>query len=141
MNYGVSSSGAISYNVHNCWDAFGYNYTWNSSLARQNIINSLVDSIPVYMRGWATNVGGHAWVVDGSHFGTVVIAQGEPGTAPLTQTYLLVHCNWGWNGYEDGYFVLGAFERKFTSFTTYEDGHIAFNDLNSTFTNVHPIIP
>lgn len=38
-------------------------------------------------------------------------------------------------------FMLLLMNFYFPSFTTYEDGHIAYNNLNTTFTNVHPIIP
>lgn len=42
--------------------------------------------------------GGHAWVYDG------YVSASSGGT-----TSNLLHCNWGWGGYQDGYYISGAF--------------------------------
>ena len=52
-----------------------------------NIYNELTSNRPVYYTGSNSMLGGHAFVVDGYKDG-------------------LFHINWGWNGDEDGYFLL-----------------------------------
>lgn len=139
--YGVGQSGAYSSHVYFCLGMFDYNYIQTNGLNRERILNSLLNNRPLYISGYYYENGypiGHAWVIDGSHYGYVEI----PGSTPYnssTQTYFLAHCNWGWKGKDNGYYVLGAFERKFVTFTTYEDGHYPFNTGIVTYTNVYPI--
>lgn len=61
---------------------------YNSSEWLQMIKESLADGYPVYYCGDDINQGGHAFVLDGYD---------QKG---------LVHADWGWNGYNNGYYEL-----------------------------------
>ena len=56
--------------------------------------------------------GGHAWVVDGwMERSRTMIRRGSDGWEVVvkTESQQLVHCNWGWNSWYDGYFHSGSF--------------------------------
>lgn len=133
MSYGVGSSGDFSMAVADWWDANDYLYNSYSNLTDTVVLNSLAHSRPVYIRGSNPNGGGHAWVIDGS---CTSISE-DPFGNPIG-IYRLVHCNWGWNGYDDGYFIYGAFENKFVS-GQLENGHIGYNISNNGYSNVRPM--
>ena len=68
--------------------------------------------LPVIMRAAKHNhhSTGHMWLLDGwlTQQRTVSkLLQGK--MTHYTETRELVHCNWGWGGYGDGYFVPGYF--------------------------------
>lgn len=73
-----------------------------------NIVNAIKGGNPVYARGnsgkkkvlgirvgWK---GGHAWVYDG-----MLTASKD------NKTSTFIHCNWGWNGRNNGYYISKAF--------------------------------
>lgn len=73
-----------------------------------------------YIGGYDINdEGGHAWVIDGGRrIGKIVTVSG-PGTIgidgkehPYVNDYTTYyyHFNWGWNGTDNGYFVMGVFD-------------------------------
>ena len=73
-------------------------------------------SKPVYIRG--SNMGnssGHAWIIDGylNCERDVVITETSGYNPPVTYTRreqgTMLHCNWGWQGTGDGYFLPGIF--------------------------------
>ena len=145
MDYGVSVSTAFDSDVSSCWYEFDYYYTWHNTSPSFDTVNSdLQAGLPVYCRGTAGGVGSHAWVIDGSSVlrGFVRIF-GPSGT----QTELLeiqhisfVHCNWGWNGYNNGYFIYGAFENKDDgNYGTYTNSSFyPFNQNIKSYTGVQP---
>lgn len=104
---GVDSDDAIEYmqNVgHNVSDLDDYDVN--------NVVNSLKSGNKiVYMRGYARYyhvglvfrkyVDGHAWVVDG------YINEVKNNK----QSYYL-HCNWGWGGIKNGYFLNNVFNAE-----------------------------
>lgn len=57
--------------------------------------------------------GGHAWLVDGylnqERTRKVIDRSTNETISSSKETRLLVHCNWGWGGYRDGYFYPGVF--------------------------------
>ncbi len=78
-----------------------------------DVVNHLRSNHVVFMSGYGRYyhvglvfrkyVDGHAWVVDG------FLDRYEAGNR-----YIYLHCNWGWNGYKNGYFyskVLNAEEK------------------------------
>ena len=87
-----------------------------AAIANYTTASFLLDRIKdgvVYMRGSTTpNSGGHAWVADGGlRVGTVRThvdyGMGLDGSDVVTVTEnleMLVHFNWGWGGYGNGYF-------------------------------------
>lgn len=73
-----------------------------------NIIDAIKSGYPVFASGYSGKKrflgirvgykGGHAWVYDG-----LIVATKD------NKTYNLVHCNWGWGGYKNGYYLSKAF--------------------------------
>jgi hypothetical protein len=87
-----------------------------------NIINYNTDQIVaalnnnklIFTRGQSssTSISGHVWVIDGYLVRTrQVYPLVPPGQVAYyyDETQTLVHCNWGWDGNKNGYFVSGAF--------------------------------
>lgn len=67
---------------------------------------------PVIMSAYVHNhhTKGHYWLLDGwlrQIRDVTTYDQGKTSTS--TQTRNLIHCNWGWSGYGDGYFAAGYF--------------------------------
>ncbi len=104
MSYSPSESGAwvITADDKICAQAsyvnyFGYNPKTIQGLKRKNysdsawmamIKNELNNNRVVQYAGWDSVYGGHTWVCDGYD----------------TRNYL--HMNWGWSGYDNGYYEL-----------------------------------
>ena len=104
---------------------------------------------PVYMRGAREYIlngevkrSGHAWVVDGVAIKSVNISCFNPsgelaGTEKIYQK--LVHCNWGWNGRNNGYFIIGAFENSYNlGDDTSLAGFRPYNIKNYVYRNIYP---
>ena len=92
-NYTLSLPGAVKIGLEN----LGYNdviqqqKTSLTSSQIQSIKNMLEANTPVVMRGWTllSPTEGHFWIVDGIRMNS-------------NQTH--IHCNWGWGGYNNGWF-------------------------------------
>lgn len=144
MNYGVNGSSAYFSNTSNCWINFGYTYQNNDSLT-VDIIESLKMDLPVYIRGTRYDDNGaphgHAWVIDGSYRGLVRELVISPNGIPKYKhkNYNFVHCNWGWDGNNNGFFLFGEFNKKynFSNFSI-EDGYRAYNYFNKNTTYIAP---
>ena len=73
--------------------------------------------------------GGHAWVVDGYI---------DYVTGWRSEEHLYLHCNWGWNGNCNGYFLDGVFNTDTSP--SYEDNvsstrsHYRYQLKYATFT-------
>lgn len=123
MSYGESSSSASSsYIPQEVLRQYGYSCT-NLVNFNQNTIVSEIDSRrPIYIRGEGSS-GGHAWIVDGYKILTdgyyrnvtdyytftptqyVQVGQ-RVDNFPSSYKYstLYPHCNWGWDGQNNGFF-------------------------------------
>jgi PKD repeat protein len=112
MNYGPASSGAFPTVVRDAMvNNFGYqtgaNFKWQapySTAAWESMLKADLDnSKPVFYCGYEPfpGQGGHAWVIDGY--------QGSSNNH--------FHCNWGWNGYQNGYFYLSGLIAGGNNFT------------------------
>lgn len=116
MNYGVNGSSASSSNVGNCFDTFNYFYQWNTAPTFGAVDSTLIGGMPVYFRGQSSSEG-HAWVIDGSAVRSAYVQElgpgGYTGGSLLVAYDPLVHCNWGWNGNMNGFFLYGAFESRY----------------------------
>ena len=82
---------------------------------------------------------GHAWVVDG------VAIKGFPQMVlddhpHVYMTYQnLIHCNWGWSGNCNGYFIIGAFDKLYNlDDLTYIGGQRAYNSYIWTYRHIYP---
>ena len=87
-------------------DSIGDDSTWTRML-----VQSLIDSMPIYYAGWARNnseaghsaTSGHGFIIDGCY------------AAPGEQT--LFHLNWGWGGSYNANFALDALTPGGSDFT------------------------
>lgn len=95
-----------------------------------------------YMQGFDENgAGGHAWVIDGGRRTGKIVRVSGPGTIgadgqehPYERDYttFYYHLNWGWNGTDNGYFVMGVFD---TSKGTESPGGISHKAPNMSRAN------
>lgn len=100
MDYGIDASGAFSRDAGKAlMDRFGYDQNM-SMLHRLNFTEEgwhnfvqaeLRAGRPIYCSGVTPTYAGHAFLMDG--------CQQTDGQA-------YYHINWGWNGYQDGYFLI-----------------------------------
>lgn len=132
MQYSVLESGAPSANVPRTFRAYGYqssdlcDYNW------ETIKSEIYDRKPIYVRancikveettprflfwGGKTSVsyrGGHAWVLDGirtiKRKVTHIDRYYKHVIGTSYETKELVHCNFGWGGKDNGYYLSKAF--------------------------------
>ena len=123
MRYGVAGSGAVPDAIP--WalrNYFGYsnelsliyksNYNDDDWLA---LMKTCLDvGRPIYYCGWDANYGyGHGFVCDGYDANN------------------LLHFNWGWSGYHNGYYSINAMN----------PGNNAFTANNMAIINIHPNCP
>ena len=103
--------------------SFGYNTNGFQPFDDSAAYLQLYYNKPVYIMGWGEK-GGHGWVIDGYDWQIMTINY-RGGTEPDKKEHIgrrYFHCNWGWNGAYDGYFLYGAFR-------TYNNGTIIFPDI------------
>lgn len=136
--YGVRGSSCNFSNIQDAFDAFGYQYVYNYNFASfDTIMTDVSNCHPVVMMGTyqgtdsegTPKLYGHGWVVDG--YLTIMIDPNGPTTN-------MVHCNWGWNGIQNGYFIFGAFERMFQQQGRYLVGDRPYNDNNYYYRSIYP---
>ncbi len=135
MNYSPQSSGAyvIESDAQNCSEKafkeyFGYDATTLDGVRRQsysntqwtNLIRGEVEANrPVLYAGFG-NGGGHAFVCDG------------------VDNSNFFHFNWGWGGYEDGYFQLDALNPNIGGGSTTGAGNGGYNSGQQAVIGVKP---
>lgn len=111
-NYGANSTEIDSDDAIDTMQGLEFNVTDLDDYDVNNVVKSLKKGNKiVYMRGngryyhvglvFRKYVDGHAWVVDGY---IDEVKQNK-------QSYYL-HCNWGWGGYRNGYFLNNAFNAE-----------------------------
>lgn len=135
--YGYEASIASYYNVPHCWDEFGYHYTQLQDVDFETIKTDISNGYPVFMRGRVPGEeNGHAWVVDG-----VAIKRHRLAQFNSIPDREYIHCNWGWEGNCDGYFILGAFETRYNITTdSGVGGYNAYNENIWIYHNIYPNI-
>lgn len=102
------------------------NVSYNSS----TVFSKLYMNKVVMMFGWTSTGGGHAWILDGGYHyivnGTKFTHDG--GSEEVTIVCKKVHCNYGWGGSCDGYYVEGVFDTTETNY----DREFAIGDALTT---------
>lgn len=78
------------------------------------IIKSLKNGKPVFIGALSSKWTGHAWVIDGYMKQTRTITN-NCGHTSKTNTRKLVHCNFGWGGNADGYYVTKSSNMEFNT--------------------------
>lgn len=135
--YGYNVSTAYFSNVPHCWDEFGYHYDELRDVNFETIKADISNGNPVFMRGCVPGENtGHAWAVDG-----VALKRHRFALIQSIPDREYIHCNWGWNGDCNGYFILGAFEKRYGLETDYGvSGYRAYNEDIWIYHNIYPII-
>ncbi len=101
MNYNESVSTTVPWKIDNCLQLFGFNesdlyWTYDS----ESMISSVIKGDPVIISG-SHCAKGHTWVIDGYHYKTNPDNENQ---------YILFHCNWGWDGWCNGYYYSKVFD-------------------------------
>ncbi len=120
-SYGMNATGANMYNAPSTFENFGYYSGGAIESYDARDIASYVENGPVLMAGWSHRriwidddgneimfLGyshGHAWMLD---YVLEVNEYVNGGSIPSLEIYC--HCNWGWGGNRDGYFLTGVFD-------------------------------
>jgi len=120
------------------------------------IRDALDGNMPVMMRGGAAvksangKRGGHFWVVDGygsmtylyQYFRHTAAKQIVYSTLTLNNS-LMVHCNMGWDGDSDGWYIYGIFDTTYDLLNPNSPYNPVFNRANElNFSNrTHVLIP
>lgn len=121
-SYGVSGTSVSSNNVHLALDSMNYHYNF-SSYSFDKCESNRNNHRPVLITGTLQNSNmGHAWVIDDTYkrYVTQTMNNGNGGTYQMTVTQKLVHCNWGWGGDCNGYFLSGVFDTQSMLFALHE---------------------
>lgn len=92
--------------------ADNFTIKYNTSLA--TIKNALNDNRPIFFSGFAqdgTKKVGHSWVIDGWGDMTYYTEKRANNSTWRISLYniLMVHCNIGWDGETDGWYIYGIF--------------------------------
>lgn len=132
--------------VQYCLNAFNYHYNYNGQVENDNnaIKEDLLNYRPVIVDGYKSgNSPGHAWVIDG-----LVVKRSRSLVIPGLSKYReYVHCNWGWNGGCNGFFIFKDFETLYDTETdkpqTGTDAYVAgiwcgFNNWIHAYHSVCP---
>ena len=123
--YGPTETGLANSNAVKGFRAMGYWCDYKAYYDKTLMEYSLTDKKPVYMSGFrlaSDGRHGHAWVVDGygqkADYNMVYkdcYYQGEyvgyikTASVNFTMEEYYYHCNWGWNGKDNGWYVAGMF--------------------------------
>jgi hypothetical protein len=117
MMYGPNGSGAYSENVGSAMENhfryssdYWHTYQEYSDSWEEDLVANLEAGMPLYYASSGPD-GGHAYVVDGY------------------DDWYFFHLNWGWGGFDNGYFAIDGFYLTFYSFPWWH---------NAVF-NLHPV--
>ena len=112
MNYGVTASRSYNSVMWKCWDAFGYHSSYGN-YDYDLCLEELEDGRPVVLGGYSYNPNaGHSWVVDGAmerNYYVPLMTLGGVSDEIIQMSQKMLHCNWGWNGKYNGYYLNDAF--------------------------------
>lgn len=114
MNYGVDGSSAKMSECPLALLKLGYMCSSVKDFDYSDVAQSIRLNGPVLMCGNNVYNGmGHAWVVDGSYSKHKLYSYYKAGTWEKVKTKRgldenYIHCNWGWGGSGNGYFLTDA---------------------------------
>lgn len=128
IEWGCNGSSSTTTKVKSYFDKIGYTSDAIASYNKSQVISSIGNSRPLYTRGTSSDAG-HAWVIDGANKKEQTVTERiyqykDPGVPPLvtnpsdwilieervmvlTEEY--IHCNFGYEGLYNGYYVHGVF--------------------------------
>lgn len=141
MIYGVSYSHVGMGYLENTWNDFNYMYTSTtvSNIKFNYIKSSLGNNMPVvYGRDW------HTWAIDGIAIkrSPIITDRSSISNVPVIKWNYrnYVHCNWGWDGVNNGFFLYDAFDKRYNIQTDEVEGTgYSCLDINAhLFYNIYP---
>lgn len=103
--YGTEVTSVIAYLYRIGVYSFGFDFSTSySAISFNTLMQNINDGKPIIISGYdSTKECGHTWVIDG------YLTRWRPGPSlgnnPNIVTQKLVHCNWGWYGIGNGYFL------------------------------------
>lgn len=117
--YGENSTSASTHNVVGLLNEIGYSNVAYVDYDYNDVFDMVyTNKYPTIIKGNdVDDNSGHAWVIDGCFNFTVnsYLCSIPANSINVTRTYIgssttrKVHCNFGWNGYCDGYYSDGVF--------------------------------
>lgn len=115
----------------------GYNYTYEQNPLSFVIYVNVLRSHPVLISATEENKKiGHIWVIDGYADGIRYKQYEDYNTGEIVKTEKevlpLVHCNWGWGGQGNGYYLFNVFDMQ------YKDPHKTRATYISAYVNISP---
>ena len=147
VSYGLTATGAYYEDIATCLSAFNYHYSTLHRYDYETIRTPLSNRRPVIITGRNNQNIGHAWIIDGYFEYTEMkvehLGDGTPLIFPEKSEY--VHCNWGWGGNCNGYFLSGVFntlDKRFADilFDPVVQGTVNYNFI-SDFNLYYDIYP
>lgn len=136
MQFGCNGSSSYIANAKNFLSKIGYNSDNIAKYNKGNVIASIQNSRPFYIEGSSSD-GRHAWVVDGvkkqdryiTQYTYEYIGSNSKPSNPIDPTEWVlkdetithqeeeyVHCNYGYEGLYDGYYLHGVFNLQGDSY-------------------------
>ena len=132
--------------VQLAFNELGYNYDY-ASYDYDSCMVSLEAGCPILMMGYSTyNSRIHYWVIDGGYMRVLCDESTLNGT-PVCFVYArkkLVHCNWGFGGSFNGYYISGAFNMGNRYSLSSQDTEpssptsYTFNNYTKAYYNIRP---
>ncbi len=115
-NYGKYSTSASVNDAPRTFKNFGYSNGGKVSDYSFELVKSeIATNHPVIARAeYEKNESGHAWVISSIVEEKVPWTEYDPDTGLLArsgvETFYLVHCNWGWGGDRNGFYIKDCFD-------------------------------
>lgn len=149
MEYGTDESGAQTYDLINCWQQFGYNYSFSSDYNFNRCVQNFQAGRPVIIDGMdVPSLSRHCWVLDGSLIRKTYVKQLDENFQQmlvLVGSEKMVHCNWGWYGKYNGYFLFDSLSLQnkklnddLSVFNGYVPDDYNFSVFNRCFYDIYP---
>lgn len=143
MNYGIDRSSANVDSINSCLSLLNFNFSASYDFDFETFETDLQNLRPCIMGGVGNSsifgVGGHSWVIDGAIVQERdLFLYNPPYTAAPKRVF--IHCNWGWNGTYNGYFIPGAFSTVYD-----QDGENPawvppyYNVITRVFYDIYPL--
>lgn len=115
MDYRSNGSYAYAIDAVSCLSKYGFEGTSLDWYAYETVRAMLDKKFPVFILAQQSREGkdGHAWVIDAYTFQWRNYQIVDPATKKVLkygrESRNMVHCNFGWGGANDGYYVDGVF--------------------------------
>lgn len=129
-NYSSDGTGAPSANVVSLFSTLGLkNARLTNGFVKNDAFDMIVEKqLSMYLEAWGENASnktiGHAFVLDGwlrLGYGILRTPVGGGQSEQVRTKFDLVHCNFGYSGDADGYYLPGAFDLSETEFDKFAD--------------------